>query len=102
MIERAAYAFNKAGEKIFCKVRLTYFGLFIDYYVPKKNGFSVIWHKGDRVRICGVKDTLDGRKTIVSFHVHPTYWLSTSFVNTLTLSREQVIDDISNYINLHI
>ncbi len=65
--------------KQFCKYTLTENGMVVvDYYLPKSN-ISVIWEKNDVVRICGVRDTVDGKKSIARYQVHPAYWYGAGF-----------------------
>ena len=70
---------TKNYGKQFCKYIMVENGMVVvDFYLPKYN-ISVIWEKNDIVRICDVRDTVDGKKTIVRFQVHPAYWYGTGF-----------------------
>ncbi len=89
------YACNQnTGEKIFCKCEISPVGvLFVHYYLPKY-GFSINWMKGSFIRINSVKDTIDNRKCIVTYEVHPTAWLGESFNDSRYISPKEVIDHL--------
>lgn len=67
-------------DKVFCKYEITKQGiLVVEYYLPKA-GFSVIWdNKNNFCRIAGVRVSADGRKTIVTYIIHPNYWSGFGF-----------------------
>ena len=91
------YAFNtNTGEKLFCKVDSTPAGvLVVDYYLPQY-GFSVTWERDSLIRIIGLRGIKDGNrsKTIVSFKVHPTYFVGDSFSAPIYRSTQDAIDEI--------
>lgn len=64
------------GETVFCKYELTNTCmLFVEFYLPK-SGFSLRWdRKAEDTRICGLRDSVDGRKAIASYVIHPNYWV---------------------------
>ncbi len=74
----AKNGFNR--QKAFCTYEIFKTGILrVNYFMPKA-GFSVIWDKQDNFcRIAEVNPTSDGRKTIVSFLIHPNYWMGYGF-----------------------
>ena len=101
------YAYNtNTGEKIFCKIESVPTGvLYVDYYLPQY-GFSVIWEKKDPlIRLHKVREIKDGNrvKTIVTFAVHPTYFMGASFEHCSYGTTQDAIDEIfTNYIKTHV
>lgn len=101
------YAYNtNTGEKIFCKIESVPTGvLYVDYYLPQY-GFSVIWEKKDPlIRLHKVREIKDGNrvKTIVTFMVHPTYWMGASFSEFTYHTTDEAINEIfTKYINIHV
>jgi len=94
----------ETGDKVFCKYELTKTGLLmVEYYLPKY-GYSVIWdRKNNYCRIAGNRYSVDGRKSIVTYHIHPSYWSGVDFKHTYYFT----IFDAMNMcfkenINLHI
>lgn len=71
---------NSRGQKCFCKYEITETGLLsVVFFVPIYR-FSIYWPlKRDLIRINGVRDTLDGRKTMIRFLIHPAAWMGKSF-----------------------
>lgn len=92
------------GEKLFCKTELTSTGvLVIDFYLPKSE-FSVKWERNNLVAIKGIRETADERKSIVTYLVHPSFWLGDSFGSMSEyLSIQDALDYVfTEYINLHV
>lgn len=98
------YAFNHTtGEKCFCKVEIGETGImFVKYYLPK-SGFSILWLHTPQVRIHGVRDTNDGRKTTVTYMVHPSVWEGKDFEHPTYWSFQDVIDALlEKAVKLHV
>ena len=100
------YAYNtNTGEKLFCKTETAPTGvLFVSYYLPQY-GFSVIWVDEALVKIHKVREIKDGNriKTIVTYAVHPTYFMGASFEHCSYGTTQDAIDEIfTNYINTHV
>lgn len=76
-MEKKYITHTMKGEKTFLKYSLLSNGfLMMRFFLPKKNGFSVIW-EGRYHTVRNLIDTSDDRKTIVSILVHPSAWLGT-------------------------
>lgn len=97
------YAFNKKGEKVFCKTETAPTGiLVVDYYLPRGK-FSIIWDRTTFVKIGGIRDTQDGRKDIVRYFIHPSYWLGTTFEQPTYFTQQEAIDMVFNeFVNLYV
>ena len=82
---------RKTYEHVFCKYELCPTGVLkVEYYLPK-NGFSLIWNRqGELTRISGLRTSKDGRKSIVTFFIHPRYWLG----DTLSVANYGVVNGI--------
>ena len=73
----------ETGDKVFCKYEMLNTGILrVEYFLPKE-GFSVIWNKKHNFcRIAGIRNSLDGRKSIVTYLIHPNYWMGFGFDGT--------------------
>lgn len=74
---RNYYAVNrKTGERVFCKWEVCNTGMYrVEYYLPK-SGFSVIWDRHHSMTACmDVRTSTDNRKSIVTFLIHPSYFV---------------------------
>jgi hypothetical protein len=71
---------NSNAQKAFCTYEMMNTGILrVNYFLPRA-GFSVIWNRKDNLcRIAEANPTSDGRKTIVSFLIHPNYWTGYGF-----------------------
>ena len=80
----------KTSELVFCKYEICKTGILrVEYFLPK-SGFSVIWNRKHHFcRIAGVRETCDGRKSIVTYMIHPTYYAGESFQ---TIMHDTVFD----------
>jgi len=94
----------ETGDKVFCKYEMLNTGILrVEYFLPKY-GYSVIWdRKNNYCRIAGNRYSIDGRKSIVTYHIHPSYWSGVDFKHTYYFT----IFDAMNMcfkenINLHI
>lgn len=89
------------GKKGFCKVSTCPTGVVsVQYFMPRY-GFSVIWAKEPLIRINEVRDTKDGRKCIVQFLVHPTFFMGKDFKNPTYNTIQEAIDEIyTNYLKI--
>ena len=74
-------AYNDKRQKAFCTYEILKTGILkVNYFMPK-SGFSVIWDtKNNFCRLLDVNVTSDGRKTIVSYLLHPNYWMGFGFM----------------------
>lgn len=97
------YAFNKKGERVFCKTETTPTGiLVVNYYLPRGK-FGIIWDRTALVQIGGIRGTKDGRKDIVIYFIHPSYWLGTTFEQPTYFTQQDAIDMVFNeFINLYV
>ena len=99
------YAYNaKTGDKVFCKYEMLNTGILrVDYFLPKY-GYSVIWDRmNDNCRIAGNRYSVDGRKSIVTYHIHPSYWMGKNFKHSSYLTIFNAMDlCLQKNINLHI
>ena len=100
------YAYNTTtGEKLFCKIETACTGvLFVSYYLPQY-GFSVICVEDALIQMHKIREIRDGNrvKTIVTFAVHPTYFMGESFEHRSYGTTQDAIDEIfTNYINTHV
>ena len=95
-------AHNRAGDKVFCKYEMFKTGILcVEYYLPK-GGFSVIW-EGKLFRVADVRDSADGRKTIVTYHIHPGYWMFQDLKHMSYMTWFDAMNDcLFANINLHI
>ena len=82
---------RKTYEHVFCKYEFCPTGILkVEYYLPK-SGFSLKWDRKDElVRISDLRVSKDGRKSIVTFFIHPRYWLG----DTLSMANYGVINGI--------
>ena len=73
------YAHNKLGQKVFCRTEIAPTGVLVaDFYLPQHK-FGIIWKRTESVQINGIRETKDKRKDIVTYLVHPSFWMGTSF-----------------------
>ena len=95
------YAFNKKGEKVFCKTETAPTGiLVVDYYLPRGK-FSIIWDRTAFVQIGDIHESKDRRKDIVRYLVHPAYWMGATFKQPTYYTQQNAIDMVFNeFINL--
>lgn len=92
MVKNNKYAFNGRGQKVFCRTSFAPNGvLVIDFYLPQHK-FGIIWKCTDYVRIVGIRETKDKRKDIVTYIVHPSYWLGATFNDPVYRSSQDAID----------
>ena len=88
------YAIRKDGKKIFCKTTMCPTGILaVDFYLPKA-GFSIMWRRDAHVHISKVRNSMDGRKTIVRYMVHPSLWLGESFNTPKYACLQEVLNSI--------
>ncbi len=95
----------ETGDKVFCKYEMLKNGILsVEYYLPKA-GFSIIWDKENNFcRLSNIRNSVDNRKSIVSYIIHPNYWIGFGFLgmhytNTIFFAMEECL---RNNINLHI
>ena len=71
-------------------------------YFLKKYQFSLYWPSGNPlVRVSDVVDTRDGRKTIVTFRIHPTLWMGSSFEDYTFKTVNSAINEVfTNHVNI--
>lgn len=71
---------RKTDDMVFCKYEICKTGVLrVEYYLPKFN-YSVIWDKHHPyTRIAGNRYSADGRKSIVTYFIHPAYYAGESF-----------------------
>ena len=96
------YAYNDRGQKCFCKYETAPDGvLYVSYFV-KKYQFSIFWPLNNPlIRVRDVVDTKDGRKTVITFRVHPALWMGNSFEdNTFKTVNSAVNEVFTNHINI--
>ena len=95
----------ETGDKVFCKYEMLNTGILrVEYFLPKY-GYSVIWdRKNNFCRITGNRYSADGRKSIVTYLIHPNYWSGFGFQGMhYTSSIFYAMDEcLKNNINLHI
>lgn len=95
----------ETGDKVFCKYELTNTGVLrVEYYLPK-TGFSVIWdRKSNFCKFSDIRDSIDGRKSIATYIIHPNYWSGFGFQGmNYTSNIFSAMDEcLKNNINLHI
>ena len=97
------YAHNDRGQKCFCKYETLDNGILrVVLFVPIYK-FSIYWPLNkDLIKITDIIDTMDGRKTMITFHIHPTAWLGKSFSHRRYCSIQETIDRaFSDFINLY-
>ena len=85
---------TKNHGKQFCMYMITERGmLYVDYYLPKSN-ISVIWEKNPLVKINNVRETIDGRKTKVTFCIHPAMMCGCDFQHDRYRSDVDVMTEV--------
>jgi hypothetical protein len=96
------YAYNDRGQKCFCKYETAPTGVLYVSYFLKKYQFSLYWPSGNPlVRVSDVVDTRDGRKTIVTFRIHPILWMGSSFEDYTFKTVNSAINEVfTNHINI--
>ena len=77
---------RKTGETVFCKYEICNSGILrVEYYLPK-TGFSVIWNRmHPMTALSSVRKSADGRKSIVTYFIHPMYYIGYD-LNHMTFS----------------
>lgn len=97
------YAFNKKGEKVFCKTETAPTGiLVVDYYLPRGK-FGIIWDRTAFVQIVDIHESKDRRKDIVRYFIHPAYWMGPTFKQPTYFTQQDAIDIVFNeFINLYV
>ena len=92
-------------DKVFCKYEITKQGiLVVEYYLPKA-GFSIVWDEGHNFcKISSLRRTIDNRKCVATFSIHPNYWTGFGFSGChYTSDIFSAMDEcLRNNINLHI
>ncbi len=95
----------ETGDKVFCKYEVLNTGILrVEYYLPKA-GFSVIWdRKHNFCRFLDIRNSTDGRKSIVTYAIHPNYWSGFGFqgVHCTSTIFSAMDECLKNNINLHI
>ena len=97
------YAFNKKGQRLFCKTETTCTGvLVVDFYLPRGK-FGIIWNNTAFVQIGGIHESKDKRKDVVRYLVHPAYWMGPTFEQPTYFTMQEAIDMVfDKFINLYV
>lgn len=85
---------RKTGETVFCKYEFTVTGILtVEYFLPK-SGFTLRWdRKKEGTRICGLRTSADGRKSIATYFIHPSYWVGYNFSCACCSSVYEALND---------
>ena len=100
---KKSYAHNDRGQKCFCKYEIAPTGVLYVSYFLKRCQFSLYWPLNNPlVRVNDIHDTQDGRKTIVTFRIHPALWMGHSFDDYTFKTVDSACNEIfTNHINLY-
>ena len=95
---KKTYAHTENGRKIFCKFITSPLGeLFIEFYMPLA-GYSYWYYPEERlgkVRLASTKTSADGRKFIVTYAIHPSFWAGQGFGNYKYYSVQDIINVVA-------
>ncbi len=93
----------ETGDKVFCKYEMLKDGILrVEYYLPK-DGFSILWEKSNKIHTAGIRTSTDGRKSIVTYLLHPSLWAGCGFQEYYGTTIFTAMDIVAMCnINLHI
>ena len=97
------YAHNKNGQKVFCRTEIAPTGVLVaDFYLPQHK-FGIIWKRTEFVQINGIRETKDKRKDVVTYLIHPSFWMGTSFKDYTYKTPQDALNMVFNdFIHLYV
>ena len=92
---------RETGETCFCKYQLLEDGVLkVEYFVPLV-GFSYKVNPSKWIRSIGRRTTKDGRKSVVTYLIHPSLWCGEDFYHIASgISVRSAIDKCFESITL--